>query len=367
MSEKPKRERVLVVDDDPDIAEVLSRALADPEREVALATSGAAARDRLAWENFNLVITDVRMPGEMDGVDLFRWIKENRPKTDVVLISGSPDLESALESFRYGAWDYFVKPLDLLQLRQSIRRCFARRRAVVDAENPEQLRDALSLLAREINVLGSVRSTLGRYVSKDVADAVLGSSKSAAQTGERRRISVLFADIRNFTDYAESRQPEEVFAALNTLFELWVATVEKDGGIVDKFTGDGLMAVFNAPRKLRDHERCAVHCALEMEREAHAWEGPFEAGIGVNTGEAIVGNVGSSTRSGFTVIGSAVNLAARLEKRAKAGQVLLGSETAEAVRGDIETGLVSLMMIKGYSEAIPVFEALSLSRDTDAR
>lgn len=367
MTGKARPDRILVVDDDANLAVVLSRALAAADREIAIATDADAARERLACEAFDLVVTDVRMPGTMDGVGLFRWTKETRPDTDVILVSGSPSLESALESFRYGAWDYFVKPLDLLQLRQSVRRCFGRRRAVVDAENPEQLREALGLLAREINVLGSVRSTLGRYVSKDVADAVLGSVKSAAQCGERRRITVLFADIRSFTDFAETREPEEVFAALNSLFERWVATVEKSGGSVDKFTGDGLMAVFNSPRRLKDHENRAVACALEMIRDAREAGGPFEAGIGVNTGDAMVGSVGSSTRSEFTAIGSAVNLAARLEKRAAAGQVLLGPETAASVREKTESAFVSLMVIKGYREAIPVFEAVSPSPEKTGR
>ncbi len=355
--------RILVVDDDNAIATVLSRVLTNEKYEITISESGDAARKILNKTEFDLVITDLRMPGTMDGVDLFRWIKEHQPTTDVILISGNPSLESALESFRFGAWDFLIKPIDLNHLKASVRRCLARRRAVVDAENPEQLREALMLLAREINVLGSVRSTLGRYVSKDVVDVVLGSSQTGPQKGERRRVSILFADIRSFTSFAEDQNPEFVFKRLNDLFESWVEVVTKYGGTIDKFTGDGLMALFNAPRKLKDHEYNAVSCAVEMMQKSKEWSLDLEAGIGINTGDAMVGSVGSSTRSEFTAIGSAVNLASRLESRAAPGQILLGPETAKAIHGKIPCSFYLPMKINGLSEAIPVFEVRTADRE----
>ena len=328
------------------------------------ATDARGAIEALQHIRYDLVITDLHMPGDMDGQDLFRWIKEQKCVSDVILLSGAPTLESALEAFRYGAWDYLIKPLDIGSLRASVSRCLQRRLSLAQIKDPKKLREALFTLYRELNAMQGMRGILSRYLSKDVTDKVLGTTQSVATLVERREVSVLFVDIRNFTPFAESRSPEEVVATLNSLFERFNAAVARQRGVVDKYTGDGIMVVFGAPRRQDDHVERAAYCALDIMQETAAWNAdrvardlpPLEIGIGINTGEVVVGNVGSAERSNYTVIGSKVNLAARLQEHARAGQILIGPATAAAISLTLSVRSREKVKIRGFSKPIAIFE-----------
>jgi PAS domain S-box-containing protein len=182
--------------------------------------------------------------------------------------------------------------------------------------------------------------SFSRYVSRDVVQRLLARGEASRLEGERRCCTILFADIRGFTGLAESLDPEALHEVLNTYFRVMIGVVTRHGGFIDKFVGDKMMAVFDRADPAR-HAAAAVASTREIleeirrlgrAREAESLP-PIEIGIGVNTGEVLLGNVGSEERMDFTVIGDAVNVADRLQSLAAGGEALIGADTAGLIQG----------------------------------
>lgn len=182
--------------------------------------------------------------------------------------------------------------------------------------------------------------------------------------GENRHIACLFVDIRGFTTMSESLQPEEVVEILNEYLSLTTNAILKNGGTLDKFVGDATMAVFNAPFDLEDYIYKAVCTAWDMKSGADAVREKFEKrfgksvgfGIGVNCGNAVVGNIGCDFRMDYTAIGDTVNTAARLESNAKRGQILISSDVYKAVKDRVEVTPIGEIPLKGKSQGVFVYQ-----------
>ena len=173
--------------------------------------------------------------------------------------------------------------------------------------------------------------------------------------GEKRRCTFLFTDVRGFTALSETLPPEEVTEIMNKALTVQVECVQKRGGMVDKFIGDAMMAIFNAPMDLQHHEQLAVECAKEIQENIIKADIGVAIGVGVNTGEAVIGNMGSDTRFDYSAIGDAVNTAARLESATKeAGvDILIGEET-EKYCGVVLKALKP-MKVKGKEKALKIY------------
>ena len=158
-----------------------------------------------------------------------------------------------------------------------------------------------------------LREAFGTYLDQEVADYILSSEFD--ESGFEAEVTIFFCDVKDFTSFAADARAREVVSRLNELFEVVVPVIAAEGGHVDKFEGDGLMAVFGAPEAFRDHAERAVRAALEVDRRVNreGEGGPFELGIGINTGRVVAGSVGGGGRLNFSVIGDAVNVAARVE------------------------------------------------------
>jgi adenylate cyclase len=170
----------------------------------------------------------------------------------------------------------------------------------------------------------------GRYVPRAVADELVRSPAAVAPGGEKRELTILFADIRGFTAYSDRTDPEEVLTNLNAALERFVACAFAEQGTVDKYIGDAVMVLFNAPLAQPDHPVRAVRAARAM--QAALADGPLSAGIGIHTGDAVIGSVGTAERLEYTAIGGAVNLAARLCENAGAGEIVVSQELWQRVR-----------------------------------
>jgi adenylate cyclase len=203
--------------------------------------------------------------------------------------------------------------------------------------------------------------SFSRYVSRDVVHRLLARGHIEL-TGERRRISVLFADIRGFTGIAERSDPEALHTMLNRYFRVMIEAVADAGGFVDKFVGDKVMALFGHNTSPELGARQAVQAALRIQDQLACLDpeegAPIAVGIGINTGDVVLGNVGSERRMEFTAIGDAVNVADRLQSLARRGEVLVGPQTAAIVADD---PLVTLLprgdhQLKGRAEPVPVHE-----------
>jgi adenylate cyclase len=205
-------------------------------------------------------------------------------------------------------------------------------------ESKARVREIAQLQRAVARVRASLRS-FSRYAPEEIVRAVAASGQETALSGDRREVTVMFCDLRGFTAAAEKLEPEQVVAILNDHFQTLAGLIARHAGYVVDFLGDGLFAVFGAPQAVHDHAGRAVACAIEMQlaREArnHAvrergWP-PLEMGIGLNTGLAVVGNMGSDLRTKYGVVGHLVNLAARIESFTVGGQVLVSDSTREVL------------------------------------
>lgn len=191
-----------------------------------------------------------------------------------------------------------------------------------------------------------LREKLCRYVGKDLVDKLMASGDGQLLHNERKSVTVMFADIRSFTSLSEYMEPEDVVAMLNEYFEKMTDIIFKYNGMLDKFVGDQIMAVFGHISNERDGARSAVRAAMEMQkvtvalmRERKKEGNPvFNIGIGINTGSAILASVGSSNRQDYTVIGDTVNTSARLEKHAHGGEIVIGERTRRHLPKQMELG-----------------------------
>ncbi|MCR4402606.1 MAG: adenylate/guanylate cyclase domain-containing protein [Firmicutes bacterium] len=217
-----------------------------------------------------------------------------------------------------------------------------------------------------------VRAALGRYLSPAVVDVILRAKGEEALGGRRLEVTILFADIRGFTSFAERESPERVVEVLNAYLSVMVEAIFREGGMLDKFTGDGVMAVFGAPVPQPDHAVRAARAAAAIvkacprvaAKAAGAEDGAGECrndvrlsvGVGVASGEAVVGNIGTVARMDYTAIGDVANLAARLEGMALPGQVLVCERAQRAIRGEMASRRVGSLEIRGRSAPVEVYE-----------
>ncbi len=209
-----------------------------------------------------------------------------------------------------------------------------------------------------------LRGNLSRFLSRDLVASIVSGAHPLTLGGRRLPVTVLFADVVSFTPLAESKPPEEVVAILNELFSLLTEIVFRHEGTVDKFVGDSIMAVWGAPFASADHADKALAAAEDMLRFVEAandgWREKYgvsiQLGVGVNTGEAVAGNIGSDKRMEYTVIGDAVNVAARLEAIAAPSQVLVSAATRDASTTDPPLELLGRKRLSGRSAEVEVYQ-----------
>jgi len=209
-----------------------------------------------------------------------------------------------------------------------------------------------------------IQNVFGRYVSDTVVSNIVKGGEDALKLGgQKRDIAVLFVDVRGFTPLSEGLDPEDVVEILNKYLERTTKAVFDHGGTVDKFIGDATMALFNAPLDLDDYVLNAVRTGLDMAAASNELASEIEAksgrkvglGIGINCGEAVVGNIGTSKRMEYTAIGNTVNIAARLEGKAKAGEVVISPYVYERIKDRIEVTSLGLQQLKGISEPVELY------------
>lgn len=212
-----------------------------------------------------------------------------------------------------------------------------------------------------------VTNIFGRFVSKSVVDELLSSGQDVKLGGVRRDITLIFVDIRGFTPMSERLEPEQVIQVLNEYLDVCTKAIFKFNGTLDKFIGDGVMAMFGAPIEFDNHPEMAVKAALEMKKQSDDLEKKLierigigvKFGLGINSGPAVVGNIGSEgLRLDYTAIGDTVNLSARLESNAKPGQILISENTYARVKDLFDILPVGEIKVKGKEKPVMVYEVL---------
>ena len=240
---------------------------------------------------------------------------------------------------------------------------------------PVRSRDEVGVLTRAFNEMVEglrqrdfIRNAFGRYVSPEVAKTLLESPDGLRLGGHKREITVLMSDLRGYTRFAERGDPAGVMAVLNDYLGHMADIVIAHGGTINEFIGDAIFAVFGAPVEHADHAERAAATALAMQRandalnrtNAERGRPNFEMGIGLHTGEAVVGNIGSEQRTKYAVVGAAVNLAARVEGCTVGGQILMTAATAERLSDLAETAPPISVELKGLTAPIALYELRGL-------
>jgi adenylate cyclase len=220
------------------------------------------------------------------------------------------------------------------------------------------------------------RERLGRFLSPNVASRILAATDHGAELGapEVREVSILFADISGFTAMSETMSPSTVALLLNDYLSRMTDVIFKYDGTLDKYIGDAIMAIFGAPIDMPDHAQRAIRAALEMQERLAEWNSERKEGhpalsirIGINSGNAVAGEIGSIKKKEYTVLGDTVNTASRLESSvAKPGSVVIGSNTLKLVEGLFETRPLGSFKVKGKALEVPAYEVLSARNGASA-
>jgi class 3 adenylate cyclase len=346
--------RVLVVDDTPFNRQLLRRLLDRIGHVTLEAADGQAALDLLrdpATEPVDVILLDIVMP-VMDGYETLAALKADEALRDVpvIVISGVDELDSVVRCIEMGAADYLPKTVDPAIIRARVAASLGQKRL------RDQERALLGTIERQ-------RSQLARFLSPQVAALVSNPDGEAMLAGHRREITALFCDLRNFTVFSETAEPEEVLGFLRLYHATLGGLVVAHDGTLEHFAGDGIMVFFNDPVLQVDHAQRAVQLAIdirerfkdisaEWRRRGHV----LEVGIGIATGYATMGRIGFEGRYDYGGVGNAIILASRLSGEAVAGQILMAARTYAALE-TIGAEPVGERQLKGFSRPMPVYAA----------
>lgn len=341
------RATVLVVDDTPEILELLN-ALLNDEYDIELADSGEKALEIAQSDTPpDLILLDVIMPG-MDGYEICKILQQNSKTHNipVIFLTAKSDAEDEAKGFSLGAVDYIAKPISFPIVLARVRNIVA--------------------LSQRTATLRSLSEKLSRYLSPQVYKSIFEGAQNATIQTQRKKLTIFFSDIKDFTEITESLKPEDLTHILNEYFSEMSDIALSYGATIDKFIGDAMLIFLGDPKSLgikEDALQC-VRMAIAMQRRMTAlqeiWRErgyrlPFRMRIGINTGFCDVGNFGSEQRMEYTIIGAQVNLAARLEQACEPDGILLSNETYVLVKDEIECTEHAPVSAKGIAREIRCF------------
>jgi len=357
--------RVLVADDSAVNRKLLVQLLGRLGLQSIEVEDGAAALAVLHADGpagIDVVLLDVVMP-ELDGFETLAAIKADETLRDlpVIMVSGVDELDSVVRCIEMGATDYLSKPLNPQILGARINASLAAKRLRdLDKEYLERQTALTATIERQ-------REELSRFLSPQVAALVSSPQGEQLLAGHRRQITAVFCDLRGFTAFAETADPEELFAVLRDYHEAMGALIVGHGGTLEHFAGDGIMIFFNDPVLQADHVERAVRMAVAMRARfvdlAVRWRKlgyELAFGVGIAVGYATIGRIGFDGRFDYGAIGNAVILASRLSSEAMGGQILLSQRAFAAVEDVVEADSVGELALKGFSRPVPAVNVIAL-------
>jgi adenylate cyclase len=342
--------KILVADDEVDLEMLIKQKfrqkIREQEYEFIFAVNGKDALEKIQQHpDVDIVLSDINMP-EMDGLTLLSRLGESSPLIKSVIVSAYGDMENIRTAMNRGAFDFITKPINFedlsLTMEKTIRHCV-------------QIRETLKAIREN--------SILKMYVDETVLNFMGGREfESSLMANESVEATIVFVDICSFTSISENQSPDSVVKLLNSYFEIMVKEIIAQGGYIDKFIGDAIMAVFRGDYHLdRAIDSClAVRNKISQVPSLEKVSFVPKVSIGINSGEMISGNIGSASlrRLDYTVIGDTVNTAQRLQSVAEPGQILINDISYEKVKESFNCRKVGEASLKHKSDPVVVYEVL---------
>jgi adenylate cyclase len=371
--------RILAVDDMPTNLEILRVRLEAQGYEVITAEDGEEALTKARELEPDLVLLDIMMP-KLDGIAVLKQLKQDAMLrfVPIILVTAKSDIRDVVSGLDSGGDEYLTKPFEHAALTARVRSLLrvkelhdtVQHQAAKLKEQTEQLSSWNRLLEErvaeqltEIERIGRLKRFLAPQVAQMIASSDLPDSVLASH---RQEITVLFCDLRGFTNFTETSEPEEVMAVLRDYHENLGELIFRYEGTLERFLGDGIMIVFNDPIPCVDHTERAIRLALDMRERVNElgtqWRRKGHElgfGIGIATGFATVGQIGFQERREYTAIGSVINLASRLCDEAGTSQIVIPARVLASVDQSVKVKALGELTLKGFDKPLAAYDVLS--------
>jgi adenylate cyclase len=348
MTDQP---RILIADDVPDNVRLVQDLLTVEGYRVIPAYDGEEALRKIRQNPPDVILLDVNMP-RVDGWEVCERLKADAATADipVLMLTAWAEPDQRVRGLQLGAEDYLAKPFDHRELIARVRALLRRK------QEADELRAAKQ----------AIRQTFERFVSPAVVERLLADPSQVQLGGVQQLVTILLADLRGYTTLAEGLPPQQLVDILNGHLTVAAQAVLAHQGTISQFVGDMVMAIYNAPLPQPDHALRAARAALAV-REGmiryHATLPPelrMDFGIGIVTGEAMVGNIGAREMLNFSAIGDTVNLTQRLQEIARGSQIMISESARQAVGALAQVRSLGTIPIRGRNEPVAVYELLAL-------
>lgn len=348
------KKTILVVDDTPANIDILIDLLSD-DYDIEVATNGNEALESVSEHIPDLILLDIMMPG-MDGYEVCTILKqrEDTKSVPVVFISAMSEISDEVKGFQVGAIDYITKPFSPMVVIHRVR--------------------AILKLEQKTKELASLAQKLSKYLSPQVYVSIFRGEQDVVIESKRKKMTIFFSDIVNFTSTTEGMETEDLTDLLNSYLDEMSRIAIKHGGTIDKFIGDAILIFFGDPlsQGVKEDAAACVAMGIEMRERlkelrekwySYGIQNPFQVRMGMSTGFCTVGNFGSKNRMDYTIIGNQVNIASRLESNAKPGQILISHETWSLINDKITCITEGPIHVKGITHPIETYQVMDFSEN----
>jgi len=361
----PDQIHVVIADDDSAIRDSLYEAVKLAGYRCSLACNGTEVLTIMEKEPVDVVITDIMMP-VLNGIELTKIIKE-KYETDVIMMTGFLADFSYEECIDLGVSDFISKPASIIEVLIRLKRVLRER--IILKENASLYRETLTMAENERNI----RNMFQKFVPKEIVEKIiLGSKAGKAMIDEFKILTILNIDIRDYSNLSKRVGPQKTVTILNHFFSIMGGIVFRNQGIVDKYLGDGFLAIFGAPISSPADADNAVTAALAMQNSMAGvtayiqkrFGSSLTMGISIHTGEMVVGNIGFDKKMDYTVIGDSVNSAFRLQSLCKPwpNGILISEKTYHACQLSIDVEEIGHYKADNNSEKLKIYRVLGLQK-----
>ena len=359
--------KILIVDDEPFNLDLLEQELSDQGYLIERANDGAEALQKVPSFLPDLILLDYMMP-KMNGIEVVKQLKQDEryKGIPVILLTAKASQEDKVKGLDAGADDYVVKPFDSFELLARVRSMMRIKQMQDSLEEWNRgLTDKVTQQVGQIERMGRLK----RYLSPQIAETILKSEDENLFKSHRREITVVFLDLRGFTAFSDSAEPEEIMELLRTYHAEMGKLIFEFQGTLERFAGDGIMVFFNDPIPCENHTEKAARMALEMRARAKGLRTGWlkkgydlDLGIGLAAGYATLGNIGFEGRMDYGAVGNVTNLASRLCDEAKGSQILTNQKTFSKIEELFEAEPLEELQLKGFGRPVAAFNIVKLKQ-----